>query len=74
MPSNSATARLKSLAEEALDAVVANSAGEDSRGVNWSFVVEGLPRNHTLVELAPECFAAMSPVQRREFLGLCDLR
>lgn len=62
---------LKALAGKVLDVVWSNSAGEMTRRRNWGFFVKHLPHNHTLLELADECFDAMSKEQRRQFLARC---
>lgn len=38
---------LRELAEQVFDIVVANSAGDGSRGVNWRFFVKAIP--HTII-------------------------
>lgn len=65
--------RMKALAAEVLDVVVANSAGSGGRGRIWSFFVKHL-HGHNLLELANECFDAMTEDQRRQFLARCEYK
>ena len=60
--------QMKALSRQVLDVVWRNSAGEMSRRRNWSFFVKNVPHDHTLLELAYECFDAMSKDQQRQFL------
>ena len=70
MKSESQVAKeLQELAEQVFHVVVANSAGEQSRGHNWELFVKALPNNHNLRELAQECYDALPDDQRRQFLG-----
>lgn len=70
----SAGKQMKRLAEEVLDVVHRNAAGEESRRENWGFFVKNLSHDHTLLELADECFDAMTQDQQRQFLAGCEDR
>ena len=64
--------QLKRLAKEVSGVVSINSAGEMGRGQNWSFFVKHLEDysvlgNYSLVELAVECFDAMTKEHKRMF-------
>lgn len=63
--------KMKALATEAVGVVWAASAGEMSRRVTWGRFVKNLPHDHILLELADECFKAMTKEQRRQFLAGC---
>ena len=70
MKSESQVAKeVRELAEQVFHVVVANSAGEMSRGQNWEYFVKAIPNDHNLRELAQECFDAMPDDQKRQFLG-----
>ena len=70
MKSESQVAKeLQELAEQVFHVVVANSAGELSRGRNWEFFVKAIPSDHNLRELAQECYDALPDDQKRQFLG-----
>ena len=63
--------QIKRLANEVLKVVHLHSAGEMGRRRNWSYFVKNLPHDHTLLELANECFDALKEEQRRQFLARC---
>ena len=63
--------QMKALAGEVLDVVWCNSAGEGSQRQIWGYFVKNVPHDHTLLELADECFDAMTKEQRRQFLARC---
>ena len=62
--------QMKALAGEVLN-VVWNSAGEMGRRQRWGFFVKNLPHDYTPMELADECFDAMTKEQRRQSFALC---
>ena len=65
--------QMKRLAQEVLNAVVSNSAGEMSRRQNWDLFVKNLSHDHTLLELADACFDAMTDEQKRQCRARMDL-
>ena len=71
MNNTQAGKKMKALATEAVGVVWAASAGEMGRRDTWGRFVKNLPHDHILLELADECFNAMTKEQRRQFLAGC---
>lgn len=65
--------QLRDLGGRVSEVVAANSAGESSRQLNWGHFVKGVPANWNLLDLAGECFRAMSANQRRQFRGKMNI-
>lgn len=65
---------LRALADEVMDTISRNSAGEGSRGVLWEYFVKALPDDYNLRELTQECFDALPEGEERQFLGHIALR
>ena len=61
--------QMKALAGEVLDVISRNTAGEMGRRECWGLFVKNLPNDHTLIEIADECFDAMTKEQKRQFLA-----
>ena len=63
--------RMKALAVESTDVVSKSSAGEYGRRKAWGYFIKNVPHDYTLLELADECFAAMTEEQRKQFISKC---
>ena len=64
---------MRSLAQQVTN-LVWGRAGEMGKGEAWGIFVESLPNDHTLTQLAVECFKVMSDVEKRKFLADIERR